>query len=177
MYFGEEKIMKKNKNYEFKTYPYLVVTLGMHMILFLCFIFGLTTFDSIERGTVFTTICKCLLIISPILFIVTFVYGNFFGWNSPIYFTKEKMYQKRHGKLIEWKWDEIKEIRCKTHKPLLLRYPYYPPRIRIISSTHSYTVTISLERYVRERILNVMTNENVKARYLEILEQCDFPYL
>lgn len=45
------------------------------------------------------------------------------------------------------------------------------------SSAHPYKVSIGLDVVFKERILDVLTDEKVKNRYLEILSQLKFPRL
>lgn len=169
------KTIKKKSNTYYRVFPNLFINIWIHMfsIIISILIIDLSQYDY-SNG-----VNKFLLILSislPILTIISFIYSNTFGWNAPVYFDKEKIFQKRHGRIINWKWDEI-EIECKTHRPFLLRIPPFPPRIKIKSTIHSKVLGITLDRCIRKKFSEICPNENVRAKYLELLEKCDFPYL
>lgn len=120
------KTIKKKSDTYYRVFPNLFINIWIHMfsIIISILIIGLSQYEY-SNG-----VNKFLLILSislPILTIISFIYSNTFGWNAPVYFDKEKIFQKRHGRIINWKWDEI-EIECKTHRPFLLRMPPFPPK-------------------------------------------------
>lgn len=165
--------MRKNKDYEFRYWPYLGCFIFHWALFILSWAAIILVHDTTDDITHMINVY--FSIITPIVLIVSLIL-SIFGWNATIYFDKEKIYQKRYGKLIEIYWKDIVKVKCKTHRCILFRWPPYAPRVRIYSSKHNKSITFSLEKYVRDRFLNVCTNEDVKKRYSEILDECDFPF-
>ena len=168
---GEKHEMKK---ISYKAFPHPLVSIQVHGILLLGW-FALIAMHQNKTDLAWKEINQILLILLPILLCVSAIYANIFGWNAVITIGPGGIKQRRGCRIIRWQWEEIKDITCRTHRPLLMRYPPYPPKFSLISESGD-KISFMLTKNIKEHFTDFCSNPELCDKFFNLLKQCDFPF-
>ena len=158
-----------------RAYPHLILYVGLNISLlvvtmaFLCLL-------SIDYGKIFKIINIILAILSLIVTVIVFSYTTFSGWNAVVKFDTEKAYQKRGKTVINWYWQDIIEISCRTYRPWLLWGSLYYPKFKLKSKSHDYILVFVLNSELIEKFDTLCDNEEINKKFRELIKKCNFPF-
>ena len=175
MLFEEKRLMDKKRTFSCKAYPHLILYVGLNISLLFVSI-GLLCLLSIDYGETFKIINIILAALSSIITILVFSCTTFSGWNAVVRFDTEKAYQKRGKSVINWYWQDIIEITCRTHRPWLFWAGLYYPKFKLKSRAHEYVLVFILNQELIEKFDTLCTNEEINKRFKELIKECDFPF-
>lgn len=156
-------------------YPHMELYVSLNMLLFICSI-GALCLLSVKKNYVFSIVNIVFAVIIPLIFIVVFICTTFSGWNGVVTFDNEKAYQKRFGKVVEWRWDDISNITCTTHMPWILRGFYLYPKFKLMCNSHDKILVFTLNPLVNDCFTELCHNEGVNKKFKELISECDFDY-
>ena len=172
--------MKEKIKYDCVALPHPIAYFNINIPLFFCTIAVFMLFN-IDGSRVFYIINIVLAVIVPIIFIVVFVFTTFSGWNSPVYFSQVGVMQKSFGRIAEWKWCDIIDITCKTHRPLFLRQFFiqlevWPPKFKLKIIGQNKLIVFTLNAELRKIFPTLCTNKEINLKYMQLLSECDFGF-
>ena len=159
--------MDQNKM-KYKAYPRPLLSFEVHALgLVACIaMWGLLVKD---YGELFHTINIILAIVLPILLVLSFIYSTFFGWNATVFFDKEKVFQRRGVKYVEWKWEDIYDISFYSSIVMRGLSRQYPTKVRMISSSSNKKIVFRLNRNLIHEFTNLCTNEEINLKFKQLL--------
>lgn len=110
-----------------------------------------------------------LFVVSIFINLVSFLYSFYFGWNTTVFFNKEKVWQKIKGKRYEWRWEDVSCCDFKISKflgmPVLI-----PPIIEIVTKTDYKKLTFSYNRRRVKILMNICSDEKIKDMIIRALD-------
>lgn len=174
IYMVEGGNAKNDTDKKFTANPHLELYVALNVFLFI-FSVGSFCFLSVEKSYGLAVFNIVLAVIIPLTFIAVFIYTTFSGWNGVVTFDNEKASQKRWGKTVEWRWDDLSNIGCRTHMPWLLRGFNFWPLFTVSSNSHGKILVFTLNPQVNERFAELCNNEKVTRKFNELVLSCDFP--
>lgn len=164
-----------NKSKKCTAYPHLELYVAINLLLFFVVI-GTYCFLTIEKSHILQVINIVLSVILSAICVFVFIFTTFSGWNSVVVFDEQKICQRRFGKVIEWRWDDISEITCRTKMPLLLRGYYLSPLFKLKCNSHDKVLVFALNPRLNKYFTELCPNEAVNRRFVELISQCDYDY-
>lgn len=114
-------------------------------------------------------------VLAPTL-VATFICTTFSGFVSVVVLDSEGASQKRWGKLVEWRWDEIYDIDCNTHCPWIMRSQPFYPKFRLRCESHDKVLVFTWNKDVDKYFTTLCTNENINEKFTALLSACDYDY-
>lgn len=171
--------MKIKDKSEYRVFPHITVSIWLHCAFLIFFIICMILLGK-EQGEIYKIIMIILAVVYPVIFIGMALLLNVFFWNAAVKINAEGMFSRRGLHIVAWKWDEIADIKCRTHRPWPLNTSaasMYSPKITFISSKHNKKCSIVMERYTKAVFFKICPNENIKEKCMQLLESCDFVYL
>lgn len=107
----------------------------------------------------------------PILLISSFIYATFFGWNAVVNFTRGKVSQRQGIKCVEWKKEDVQDISFHTGIFIGGLSRYYPPKVKIISSSSKKKIVFTLNRNLLNAFADLCTNEKINLKFKQFVEE------
>ena len=160
-------------------YPHIILYSILNLLLFFFSIASLMLLLK-DFGEVFRIINIVLAVIIPLSFVCVFIYTTFSGWNGKVTFDSEKAWQKRWGKIYEWRWDDVCDITCRTSRPWFLRAGVrgydFPPLFKLYCLSHKKVLSFCLNEELNERFTKLCTNESINEKFRTLISECDFYY-
>lgn len=169
--------MKKKKiNDIFRIMPHAELLI-VDLFIFVTWFSTIIVRTSLNYSAAYNLIAIILIILLPIIMAIFSFLQFFLGWNSIVYFDDKKIYKKIKGRFYYWYYEDSIKISCRTHKNIFMRWPPYPPRVKITCGTHSKTLSFPCDRRVQKKFLECCSNGNLKQEFSILMKKVDFPYL
>ena len=109
-------------------------------------------------------------------FVATLICTTFSGFVGVVVLDGEGASQKRWGKTIKWRWEDITDIACTTHCPWMLRGQVVYPKFRLRCSAHDKVLVFTWNKDVDKYFTELCTKEEINAKFKELLSACDYNY-
>ena len=155
-------------------YPHPILYGGLNLILLVSSVTMLALL-SYDYGRQFRIVNIVFVIVLPIIFVATFIYTTFSGWNAKVVFSKNGIAQKQWGKLYRWCWEDIADISCKKRGSIFFWLGCYFPKMRF-QMKDSKTKVITLNIKLLTKFESICPRDDLSKKFKQLLKECDYPF-
>ena len=166
--------MKLKNKTTYYIFPHLTVSILLHWLMMIFFIAAIVICYKYYQNAL-----VAVIIVFLIVFILSFLLLNVFFWNAIIKVEAAGMTQRHGFHKCVWIWEEITDVKCRTHRPWPLNTSegaMYSPKFIFISSKYKRGLSIVMEKHTRDVFFKMCSNEELKKKCYLLLDSCDFLY-